>query len=330
VPVGCQKPEARVVLYCSLDQDFTEPLFAGFTAEYGLTIAPKFDAEANKSVGLAKELEAERNRPRADVHWNNEILNTIRLARQGVYEAYSSPNAAAFPDWTRPQDQTWQAFAARARVIIVNTDLVPDPDDRPKSLLDLTDPKWKGKVAVAKPQFGTTATHAAALFETIGQDAAKQFFRGLTANHVQIVAGNKQVAVGVAEGRFAIGTTDTDDALIELNAGKPVTVIYPDRNGHPDYPRLGVLYIPNTVALIKNGPNPQGGRKLIDYLLRPETEARLGEAGGFQIPLNPAVTANLHPALVTPATAKRMDVDWEKAADLWEEVQAFLRDEFAR
>lgn len=326
---GCQKAESRVVLYCAQDQEFAEPLFAGFEGDTGLKIAAKFDTEANKSVSLARELETEQDRPRCDVHWNNEILNTIRLARRGVYESYSSPNAAAFPDWTRPPTGTWQAFAARGRVLIVNTTLVPEPD-RPKSLLDLMDARWKDKLAMAKPQFGTTATQAAALFDVLGPDAAKAFYRGLKANGVAIVPGNKQVAVGVADGRYAVGLTDTDDALGELTAGKPVALVFPDRDGRPDHPRLGVLYIPNTVALVKGAPNPAGGKKLIDYLLRPETETKLAEGGGFQIPLNPAVKANLPAAVVTPDKVKRMAVDWEKAADLWDEVQAFLRDEFAR
>jgi iron(III) transport system substrate-binding protein len=326
---GCQKPEARVVLYCAQDKEFAEPLFAGFKSEHALDIAPKFDTEANKSVSLAHELEAEAARPRGDVHWNNEILNTIRLARKGVYEPYTPANAAAYPDWTRPADRSWQAFAARARVLIVNTSLVPE-GQRPRGILDLTAPKWAGKVAMAKPQFGTTATHAAALFDVLGANAAKTYYRSLKANNVRIVAGNKQVAVGVAEGRFAVGVTDTDDALIELNAGKPVAIVFPDRDGHPDHPRLGVLYIPNTVALVKGGPNPAGGQKLIEYLLRPETEVRLAEGGGFQIPLNPNVKAILPAAVVTPDRAKRMAVDWEKAADLWDEVQTFMRDEFAR
>src|SRR5262249_59950797 len=114
------------------------------------------------------------------------------------------------------------------------------------------------------------------------------------------------------------------------NDGKPVAIIFPDRNGHAALPRMGTLYIPNTVALIKGGPNPDGGKKLIDYLLRTETEARLAEGGGFQIPLNPNVNAKLPPALLTPSQVKPMAVDFEKATDLWDETQAFLRDEFAR
>lgn len=326
---GCRKGEDRVVVYCAQDQEFAERIFTDFQAEQKLPVVPKFDTEANKSVSLAVELEREVDRPRADVHWNNEILATIRLARKGVYQPYTSPAAAAFPEWSKAKDGTWQAFAARARVLIVNTDLVPEAD-RPTGLLDLTDPKWKGRVAIAKPQFGTTATQAACLFEAFGPDAAKAFYRGLKANDVQVVAGNKQTATGVSEGKFAVGLTDTDDALIELNAGKPVAIVFPDRAGHPDHPNLGVLYIPNTVAVVKGGPNPDGARRLIDYLLSPATEAKLAEGGGFQIPLNPNVKTNLPPALLIPSQVKPMAVDFEKAADRWDEAQAFLRDEFAR
>jgi iron(III) transport system substrate-binding protein len=324
---GCSRTDQRVVVACAQDREFAEGLFASFTAESKVGVAAKYDTEANKSVGLAAELAAEKERPRVDVHWNNEILGTIRLARQGVYSKFSAPAADAFPAWTKAKDGTWQAFAARARVLIVNTNLVKDAD-RPKSLLDLTDPKWKGRVAMAKPLYGTTATQAACLFEVLGTDAATAFFRGLKANGVGIVAGNKQVAVEVAAGRFAVGLTDTDDALIEVNAGKPVAVVYPDRDGHPKHDRLGVTYIPNTLAVVKGSPNPAAASVLVDYLLRPETETALAEGGGFQIPLNPNVKAKLHPALVTPSQVKIMAVDFEKAADLWEETQRFLRNEF--
>lgn len=326
---GCTRPADRVVVYCAQDQEFAEGVFADFATGSGLTVTPKFDTEANKSVSLAAELEADAGRPRADAHWNNEILATIRLARKGIYEPYTSPNAVPFPTWTKAKDGTWQAFAGRARVLIVNTNLVPEAD-RPKSLLDLTDPKWKGKVAIAKPQFGTTSTQAACLFEVLGSEAAKQFYRGLKANDVQVVPGNKQTATGVSEGKFAVGLTDTDDALIELNAGKPVAIIFPDRDGHPNHPRMGVLYIPNTLAVVKGGPNPAGAKKLIDFLLTPETEAKLATGGGFQIPLNPDVKAELPKALLTPSQVKTMTVDFDTAADLWDEAQEFLRNEFAR
>lgn len=326
---GCQRSKPRVVLYCAQDQEFAESVLGEFTNRTGIEVAPKYDTEAAKSVGLAMELAMEAKRPRCDVHWNNEILGTIRLQRQGVYEPYQSPSALPFPDWAKPSDHTWTAFAARARVIVVNTQLVAEAD-RPKSLLDLADPRWKGKVAMAKPLHGTTATHAACLFEAIGPDAAKAFFKAMKANDVQIVAGNKHVAEGVARGRFPVGITDTDDALVEIAADRPIAMIFPDRDGNARFPKLGVLYIPNTVAVVKNGPNPSGAKKLVDYLLSAEVETKLGEGPSHQIPLNPQVKAKLPAGLLTPDQVKVMQIDWEKAADRWDESQRFLADEFGR
>ncbi len=326
--LGCSgSASQRVVLYCAQDREFAEVILPEFTKQVGLKVDPKYDTESEKSVSLYEELIREKNRPRCDVHWNNEILATIRLQRQDLLEPYESPAASAYPAEWRARDHSWHAFAARARVLIVNTKLVSDAD-RPRSLLDLTDPRWKGKVAMAKPQFGTTATQAACLFEVLGADAAKRFYRGLHDNGVHIVSGNKQVAEGVGQGQFAAGLTDTDDAIAEVKAGRPVAIIFPDRDGHPDHPRMGTLFIPNTVAIIRGGPNPAGARKLMDFLLSPDVEKRLAESDSHQIPLNPEVKAALPKEIETAKTAKAMQVHFEKAADLWNEVQTFLKKEF--
>jgi iron(III) transport system substrate-binding protein len=69
---------------------------------------------------------------------------------------------------------------------------------------------------------------------------------------------------------------------------------------------------------------------MVDYLLSPEVEKRLAEGGSRQIPLNPGVQAQLPPQLQPARTAHRLPVDYERAADLWEEVQLFMREEFLR
>jgi iron(III) transport system substrate-binding protein len=324
---GCGSSKPRVVLYCAQDQEFAEKILDDFTKRSGTEVLPKYDTESNKSVALYEELVREASRPRCDVFWNNEILSTIRLQRQGLLEPYASPSATPFPANTKSNDNTWQAFAARARILLVNTKKVPEAE-RPKSLLELTDPKWKGRVGMAKPVHGTSATQAACLFDVLGTDAAKDFYRGLHKNGVVIVPGNKQAAEGVSAGQFDIGITDTDDAIEEVSAGKPVAIIFPDRDGNKDNARLGTLFIPNTIAIIKGSPNPAGARKLVDFVLTAEIEGKLAEAESHQIPLNPEVKAKLPPQIETPATVKAMQVKWEHAVDLWDEVQKFLREEF--
>lgn len=326
---GCFSEKPRVVLYCAQDKEFAEGVLEQFQKKTGLNATPKFDTEADKSVSLYVELVKDKDRPRCDVFWNNEILSTIRLRRQGLLEEYDSPSAAPYPPSARDKDHYWTAFAARARVLLVNTDLVKEAD-RPKSLLDLTDPKWKGRIAMARPQFGTTATQAACLFEVLGSEKAMKYYRDLRANGVQITAGNKQAAEAVGAGRdVAVALTDTDDSLEEIKAGSHVAIVFPDRD-EVDGSRMGTLFLPNSVAIVRGCPNLDGAKKLVDFLLSADVEKQLAEADSHQIPLNPEVQATLPDAIKDGRTAHPMAVDFEKAADMWDEVQTFLRDEFAR
>ncbi|MGD0383169.1 MAG: extracellular solute-binding protein [Thermoguttaceae bacterium] len=319
---GCWSSSGReAVVYTALDSEFSQPIFDDFTAAAGIAVRPKYDAESTKTVGLAEAIMAERNRPRCDVFWNNEILNTLRLERQGLLEAYDSPVGQYYPAEFRSPEGFWYGFAARARVLIVNTKQVPESAS-PASIHDLADPKWKGRCGMAKPLFGTTATHAACLFAAWGDEKAKAFFKQLKANEVRILSGNKQVALAVGGGQLAFGITDTDDAIIELEKGLPVAIIYPDQGQDG----LGTLFIPNTLAIIRGSPNMQNARRLVDYLLSPAVEVKLAKGSSAQIPLNPQVNVKIR--LETPKTVKPMQVDFSAAAEKWDTAAQFLRDEF--
>ncbi len=322
---GCRR--ADIVVYCAHDREFAEPIFERFEKQTGLKLDKRYDTEANKSVSLYEDLIREAPRPRCDVHWNNEILATIRLQERGMLAPYDSPAAAPFPARYKAADHTWTAFAARARVLIVNTERVKEAE-MPLALWDLTEPRWKGRLAMARPQFGTTATQAACLFAAWGDAKAREFYEKLHANEIQLPPGNKQVADGVGQGQFDAGLTDTDDAQAELDAGRPVKVIYPDAEA-PEGSERGVLFIPNTVALIKGCPHPEAGRRLIDFLLSPEVEAELARSSSRQIPLNPQVDLGKLPKLATPQTVQALPVDFAKAAAKWKDSQEFLVREFA-
>lgn len=311
-----------VVVYSALDQEFSAPILTDYARATGARIAPKFDAESAKTVGLVTAIFTEAERPICDLFWNNEVLNTIRLKRAGLLEVIHPPSAETYPSAFKDADGTWYGFAARARILIVNKDLVP-ASERPKGLADLLNPKWHGKVGMAKPEFGTTATHAACLFAAWGPEKAKAFYRDLKKNGVRILSGNKQVAQAVGSGQLAIGLTDTDDALGEIAAESPVVIVYPDRD--PD--GLGTLFIPNTLAVIKNAPNVQAAERLVEYLLTPGVETKLAQGASGQIPLNPAVTIPLQ--VETPRTVKPMAADFEAAAAMWDQTLEFLKNEFA-
>jgi len=312
----------QVVVYSALDKEFAEPVLLDYAKQSKVEVLPKFDVESTKTVGLTNQLVAEASRPRCDLFWNNEILNTLRLRDKGVLVPFKPTHADELPATFKAKDGTWYGFAARARILLVNTKLVPE-GERPKGIEDLLNPKWKGKVGIAKPLFGTTATHATCLFAVWGDEKARAYFKGLKANGVQVLSGNKQVATAVSSGQIAFGLTDTDDAMGEIEAGHAVAIVYPDREPG----QLGTLYIPNTLAMIKGAPHPQDAEALANHLLSPEVETVLANGPSAQIPLLPSTQTSAR--VETPKTVHAMEVDFETVVKLWDNVAAYLAEEFA-
>ena len=315
---GCvAKSESDVIAYVSVDEEFATPILAAFdrSTDYETGVVPKFDVESTKTVGLANEIIAAGDHPPCDLFWNNEPLHMIRLQKRGRLAKHDFDLPGNFPPDMRASDGTWCGFAARARVLIVNTDLLPDPEDWPNSVSDLTDPKWKDRCAMARPLFGTAATHFAVIAATRGVDASIEQLTQIAGN-ANVLSGNKQVALSVSGGQHAWGLTDTDDAIVEKDQGFAVAIVFPDQM--PGQP--GTLRIPNTVGVIRDAPHPIAAARLADYLVTPETEDRLSMGDSSQIPM---ISGSKFPSRVLPKDPVRwMRVDFEAAAEVWEEYAA--------
>ena len=188
----------EVIVYTALDEEFSKPIFDAFTRQTGIQVRAKYDTEATKTVGLVNAIIAERDNPRCDVFWNNEMLHTLRLKRLGLLRKQPVSAAPDYPAEFRSVDSDWYGFAARARVLLINTKVVSEAR-RPRTIFDMTDPQWYDRCGIAKPLFGTTATHAACLFHELGEEEAKKFFSRVK-NNCRILSGNKRVAQEVASG----------------------------------------------------------------------------------------------------------------------------------
>ena len=311
------KPDT-VVVYTALDQVYSEPILKAFQERTGIRVQAVYDAEAAKTLGLANRLIARRQSPDCDVWWNNEPVQTARLAQMGILAPYASPNAARIPAAYRDPQNRWTGFAARMRILIINTALVP-PDRRPGGLQDFISPECRGKAAMARPFFGTTLTHMCILYQAWGPEKLKAWLLALRANNAALCTGNGPVRDLVAAGEYAFGLTDTDDAYQAMQAGKPVAVAAGD--GMAD----GTFLMPNTAALVAGCPHPEAGRKLIDYLLSAEVERRLAEGPSAQIPLGTDL-ADVRTPWADLLRGNRMEVDFARAAACVDEVVALLKE----
>jgi iron(III) transport system substrate-binding protein len=312
---------AEVVVYTSVDQEFSEPILKFFEQQSGINVKPVYDVEAAKTVGLTNRLLAEKENPRADVFWNSEIVRTLDLQKRGVFAPYVSGNRKDIPDQYKDAEGYWTGFACRARVLIYNTTML-SADQVPRSIFDLTAPQWQGKVAMAHPVIGTAATHAGALFAQLGKEKAEQYLTALHKNRILIVSGNSIVRDVVVAGEVPLGITDTDDVEVALARKAPVDMIFPDQEG------IGTFFIPNTVALINNAPHPDTAKQLIDFLLSPQVEEMLAKSESKNIPVRSSVRMPHGRSAAKPG--KAMNIPYTQAADMLPVAEAFIRTLFVK
>lgn len=280
-------PNHSVVVYASQDQVYAEAILSDFSRATGIRVRPVFDSEAVKTVGLANRLLAERSNPQCDVFWNNEELRTRQLHAQSLFRV----------------EKPWAAFGFRSRRIVINTNHLT-PDSAPRSLADLTNTQWHGKIALAYPLFGTTATHFLALRQLWGETAWLKWCQALNANKPFLVDGNSVVVQLVARGEAWIGLTDFDDIAAAQRQALPVAAMPLAQDA---------FLIPNTVAVLRDAPHPAAAQQLFDYLQsKPVLEklAALGALEGLQPDGSPVLNPDWNSLLenLEPATTQLKEI----------------------
>jgi iron(III) transport system substrate-binding protein len=280
------------VIYCAQDQVYAEPIFRDFEKATGIKVRAVYDSEAVKTVGLANRLLAERSHPQCDVFWGNEEMRTRQMAAQGVFL----------------ETNGWTSFGYRSRRMAINTNRL-SLTTAPHSMIDLTNALWRGKVALAYPQFGTTATHLHALRQYWGDEYWQAWCRTLVANKPILVDGNSVVVKQVGSGEAWIGLTDSDDIAAGQAEGLPIAPLPLTKES---------LLIPNTVAVIRNAPHPDAAQRLFEYLQRPEVAQQLVAAKA------------LEDVSASPSTVPALKVNWDALLRDLESTTAKLNEFFLR
>jgi len=245
----------EVVIYAAQDQVYAEPILQDFEKQTGIRVRAVYDSEAVKTVGLANRLLAEQGRPRCDIFWGNEELRTRQLAARDVFR----------------QTNGWAAFGFRSRRIAMAAGTTHLPP--PNSLLDLTNEHYRGRVSIAYPLFGTTATHLLALRQHWGESNWLAWCRALAANKPFIVDGNSVAAKFVVRAEALLALTDSDDIAAENRDGTRLTALPLSAES---------LLIPNTVAVVRNCPHPESAQRLFEFLQSAEVLARLVAVGALE------------------------------------------------
>lgn len=337
-----------LVVYCAHDAVYAKQILEDFTRQTGIQVQTRFDTEATKSLGLINLLVQERQQPRCDVFWNNELLGMIELREQGLLEPYQGSGWNRIPEQFRDADGYWVGFGARMRVCLFNIDNVSADDETFYSLMTLE----PARVAIAKPLFGTTLTHYTVLWHLWGPERLKAWHADLRIRGLREVDGNAAVKDVVAMGACDAGLTDNDDAFVALDDAKPVEML-PVRvvasasekppgvtetlaSGSASAKRRDqvstqmTICIPNAAGIIKGTRRRAAAQKLIDFLASAETEIALARSKARQIPLGPVDEAQLPQDVKDLAKWSGDGIDLRPLLPARRECLKWLKDEYVK
>jgi len=314
---GCKNDTDEVVVYCTVDQIFSEPILQDFEKETGITVRAVFDTEETKSTGVMNRLIAEKDNSQCDVFWSGDPVRNGLLQSRGITSPYQSIQTALIPVHFKEPGHHWIGLSARARVLMYNKQSI-SPDALPQSILDLTEARFKGQFGIANPLFGTTTFHMAALFTVLGDSLAEKWMNDLKINQVTIATSNGDIKKRVMNGELDFGLTDTDDVFEAMKESPDVDYIFLDQQEEG----IGTLIMPNALSLVKNSPNAENGKKFMDYLLSRQTEAKLAIScaqmpliKGTKVPEGVPSLDNIVP----------MKIDYSQTSETLEQIQPWLK-----
>lgn len=302
-----EKVGGLLTIYSARKEELMKPLVEAFQKATGVQVTLKSGAPGE----LVLLIEQEAGRTRGDVFFTTDAAGAEMLRQKGLLEPYQSPNAARVPDEFKAADGSWTGVIGRSRNIVVNTRQVPEAE-APRSVFDLTQPRWKDKVAMASIREGGVRLWLASLLLEKGEDFTKKYIDDLRANGLKVLANHTEVTNAVARGEVPVGLINHYYYVPKAKEGAPLALIYPDQGPND----IGTLVTPLAVAVLKGAQNLPQAKAFVDFALSPAGLDPL-TTQEQEFPLVPGVPlgAAAAPGVKLIDQIKRPKMDWAKLAE---------------
>lgn len=294
--------DKKITLYSGRNEALVKPLLDKFSQQTGIAVQGRYGTTAQMAAQLVEE--GDRSPAEAFLAQDAGALGAVN--KKGMFATLPTEVTGKVPAAYRAKDGKWVGVTARSRVLAYNPTLVPAAD-LPKSVFELTEPKWKGKVAIA-PTNGSFQAFVTAVRVQHGEAEAKEFFTGLKANDVQIRDNNIAIVEDVDAGKVPLGLvnhyyfgeiakergTTPDKLTAKLH------FFAPGDSG-------AMVNVSGIGALTKSATDPDV-RTLIDYLLGPEAQTYFAQET-FEYPVVSGAPAPAYVPALADLKAPAIDLN---------------------
>ncbi|MEU4996026.1 iron ABC transporter substrate-binding protein [Streptomyces sp. NPDC021622] len=299
--------DKKITVYSGRSESLVKPVLDDFREATGITV----DVRYGDTAAMAAQLQEEGDRSPADVFLAQDAGALGAVAKQDLFAELPDAVLDKVQDAYRDDDGEWVGVTGRVRTMVYNVDQVPG-SDLPKSVFELTEPQWKGKVGIA-PTNGSFQAFITAMRVQHGDDRTKEFLTGLKANDAQIREGNAPIVADVNKGRIAAGLVNhyyvyelAKEEGTAVDALKAKNHFFPDRD-------IGSLVNVSGVGVLKKADDDPDVRAFVDHLLGKQAQTYFAEET-YEYPLVAGVDSA--PGLPELSSLNAPDIDLNDLDDL--------------
>jgi len=297
---GSSSHGPSITLYNGQHEQTTAALVAAFEKQTGIHVAVRSGDEAE----LADQIMQEGSSSPADVFYteNTPVLEALR--EHGLLARIAPATLAQVPGLYDSAQGDWVGVSARVSVLVYNTSLVK-PSQLPSSILELAEPKWRGKLGFA-PSETDFQPLITAITKLDGVTTAERWLKGLQANS-KLYPDNETVVAQVNDGESAVGIINHYywfRLRAELGQGAMHSALHYYAPGDP-----GDLINISGAAILKSSSRQADAQRFLAFLVSHTGQETIAHSHSYEYPLRAGVPpapglrpfAQLHPVSVTPA-----------------------------
>ncbi|MFO7546211.1 MAG: ABC transporter substrate-binding protein [Trueperaceae bacterium] len=270
----------NLVVYSSVDEENARAILDAFTADTGIQVQMVF---LSSGPALSR-IEAESNRPQADVWFGAPSENHILAKERGLTQPYVTAHAAALPEAFKDAEGYWHAIYTNPLAVAVRTDILESRGATvPTSWEDLTDPQYRGLIQMPSPQSSGTAYNVIlTLREIFGEEGAFEYMKRLNPNVQTYTQSGTAPSGALGVGETAVAIQFSPGFLRLIDEGFPVQLVFPSE---------GVGYEVAAMSILQGATNLEQARALADWITSQAGQQALSVRKTYFMPIRADVSA---------------------------------------
>lgn len=280
---GSGSGDATITLYSGQHPQLTQAVVSAFEKQTGIHV----NVRSDDGIVLANQILQEGSHSRADVYLTENSPELMLLTEHHLLAALPTSITSQIPASYDSPTSNWVGISVRVSALAYDPALVSS-GQLPASILDLAQPKWKGKVAIA-PTDSDFVPLVGAVIATYGQQAALNWLRGLKSNATQY-ADIEAVDSAVNKGQKAVGVINQYywyRLQTELGAGNTHSKVYyfPDHN-------VGGIENISGAAVLASSTHKTAAEKFVSFLVSAQAEKIIAAGDTYEYPVRPGIAPN--------------------------------------